>query len=287
MNHVTAGAFTVAMVAWVSGGPASAAEPSAAEIVQRNVAARGGLDAWRKVETMVWIGHIESAHAPVPSLQFKLEQKRPNRTRLQINALTDKSMRIFDGVHGWKLRPARGRSAAQPFTPQEVKFAQSGPGLDGPLVDYAAKGHTVELAGVDDIEGRKAYHLTVHLAKGGTDEVWLDAQTYLDVRMDRMADEPSGAPRRVSTSFGDYRTVEGLQIPFLITTGGGAGTTSDRMQIERVVLNAPLDDATFGNPAAPRPTRRARPKLAPQARAPTWPSTAPTAASETPAPETP
>jgi hypothetical protein len=40
------------------------------------------------------------------------------------------------------------------------------------------------------------------------------------------------------------------------------------MRIERVVLNAPLDDATFGNPARPRP-RRELPGLAPRAPAST------------------
>src|SRR6266478_8724476 len=80
----------------------SAAEIFAAEIVAKNVAARGGLDAWRKVETMVWIGHIQSTRAPSPSMQFRLEQKRPSKTRLEISALNEKSMRVFDGVQGWK-----------------------------------------------------------------------------------------------------------------------------------------------------------------------------------------
>jgi len=62
----------------------------------------------------------------------------------------------------------------------------------------------------------------------------------------------------VSAIYGDYRTVEGLQIPFLIETGGGPGITPDKMQIETVVLNVPLDDSTFGNPAAPHPRNRVR-----------------------------
>src|SRR5712664_1455062 len=107
MNRMAAATIALGLVAVaLAAGCASAAKLSAAEIVAKNVAARGGLDAWRKVETMVWIGHIESAHAPVPRMQFKLEQKRPNKTRLQLNALGDKSVRAFDGMHGWKLRPA-------------------------------------------------------------------------------------------------------------------------------------------------------------------------------------
>ncbi len=263
-------------------GPASAADLSASEIVAKNVAARGGLDAWHKVQTMVWIGHIASAHAPLPIMQFELEQKRPNKTRLQILALGEKSMRVFDGVRGWKVRSEHGRPAVQPYTPQELRFAQAGHGIDGPLMDYAAKGNAVTLEGLDEIGKRDAYHLKVHLARGGDEDVWVDAKTFLEVRDDRMADGPGGAPRRVSSTYGDYRTVEGLQIPFLIETGGAQGTTADRLQIETVVLNAPMADWMFGNPLAPHPRHRARPAVALPAPAPAALSTAPAASGAEP-----
>jgi hypothetical protein len=279
MSRMPALALVVGLVAApAASGCARTGRLSATEVVARNVAARGGPDAWRKVETMVWTGHIESAHAPAPSMPFELEQKRPNKTRLQINALGDKSVRVFDGVRGWKMRSGSGRPEAEPYTQQEWRSAEAGHGLDGPLIDYAAKGSSVTLEGVDELGGRPAYHLRVHLATGGSEEVWVDAETFLDVRCDRMAEGPGDVPRRVSMTYGDYRAVDGLQIPFLITTGGGSGTTPDKMQIEKVVLNVPLDDAAFGNPAAPRPRRRALPSVALQATAPSAPSLAPSAA---------
>lgn len=280
MKRVAAATMGVGLVAVALAAGWSGAGPSASEIVAKNVAARGGLEAWRKVETMVWVGRIESAHAPAPSMPFELEQKRPNKTRLRIDALGQRSVRVFDGVRGWKLRPASGRPGAEPYTPQEATFAQAGHGIDGPLVDHAARGDEVTLGGVDEIGGRKAYHLKVRSATGGKEDVWVDAETYLEIRYDRTVDGPAGVQRRVSATYGDYRTVEGLQIPFLIETGGGQGATPDRMQLEKVVLNAPLDDSTFGNPAAPRPRNRAWPGLAPRGLAPTAPWIAPSAAIE-------
>jgi len=79
--------------------------------------------------------------------------------------------------------------------------------------------------------------------------------TYLDIRYDRMADGLAGAPRRVSAIYGDYRTVEGLQIPFLIETGAGwhdAGQDADRNS----GAECALDDSTFENPAAPHSRNR-------------------------------
>ncbi len=252
---------------WLAARPARAAELSADEIVARNVAARGGLDAWRKVGTMVWVGHVESARAPVPGMQFTLEQKRPNKTRLQLNASGEKSLRVFDGVHGWKVRSTGGQPQVQPYTPQEVMYARAGHGIDGPLIDHAAKGSSVTLEGLDEIGTRKAYRLSVHLASGGTEQVWVDAETWLDVRYDRTADAPAGGTRRVSTTFADYRNVEGLQIPFLIETGGGPSAAPDKLRIERVLLNAPVDDASFGIPG-PRAPGRSRRSSANRPRAP-------------------
>ncbi len=270
MSRLAVAAIAVALVAVsLAARHAPAAELSAAEIVARNAAARGGLEAWRKVETMVWSGHIESAHAPAPSMQFALEQKRPNKSRLQINALGQRSVRVFDGEHGWKLRPTGGRPDVQPYTPQESKFAQAGHGIDGPLIDYEENGDSVTLEGVDEVAGRRAYHLNVRLAKGGNEHVWVDAETYLDLRYDRMTDGPVGRLRRVSVFYGDYRSVDGLQIPFLVETGAGPGTTPDRMKIEKVVLNVPLDDSSFENKAAPQTRNRMPPNVPPRASAPT------------------
>jgi hypothetical protein len=104
---------------------------------------------------MAWVGHIESAHAPVPNMRFTLEQQRPNKTRFEVNALGQKTVRVFDGTQGWKLRAAQnvGRPDAQPFAAEELKFTRAGQGIDRPLIDSAAKGNLVTLEGLDEIEG--------------------------------------------------------------------------------------------------------------------------------------
>jgi len=252
MNRAGARAIAIGLVAAaLAAGPAQAAEPTATEILAQNVAARGGLEAWRKIETMVWVGQIDSARAPVPDMRFVLEQKRPNKTRLEIHALGQGSMRVFDGTHGWKARPGRGQADIQPYSPQETRFAQAGHGFDGPLIDAALRGLPVALVSLDELGGRKAYHLKVHPVKGPEEDVWVDAQTHLDVRHDRVAEGPAGEKRRVTVTYGDYRAVEGLQIPFLIESGADSGTP-DKMKLETVLLNPPLDDTVFANPGNPR-----------------------------------
>jgi hypothetical protein len=242
-------AASVAVSAFASDrGAPPVPELTAAQIVDRNVAARGGLEAWRKVRTMVWTGHMESIHAPVPMMLFVMQQKRPNKTRFEINALGDRTIRVFDGQRGWKLKPdAQGKPEVKPFSFEEVTFARGAQLIDGPLVDYLAKGNSVTLEGLDEIEGRKAYRLGVRLATGENDRVWVDAQTFLDIRYDRPSLNGRGM---VSVFYRDYKLVEGVQIPFVIETGTGPGTKPDRMVIERAMLNPPVDDRAFARPRA-------------------------------------
>ena len=222
---------------------------SAEQIVAKNVAARGGLEAWRKIETMVWVGHMESADPNVPKLRFVLEQKRPNKTRFELASLARKTLRVFDGAHGWNVRPDRdGTLEAQPYTPQELQFAREAEGIDGPLIDHQAKGIGVELAGAEPIEGRKAYRLHVRLASGEVHDRWIDAQTFLDLKYDRTSYTATGAPGTVSVFYRDYKTIEGLKFPGILEIGGGSGQVADRMVLEDIALNPPLEDRVFARP---------------------------------------
>ena len=84
----------------------NAKELTADEIVARNAQARGGVEAWRHLQTMIWTGQLESDSAPMPTMAFALEQKRPNKTRFEITGSGSRTMRIYDGAHGYRVAQA-------------------------------------------------------------------------------------------------------------------------------------------------------------------------------------
>jgi hypothetical protein len=225
---------------------------SADQIVEKNVAARGGVDAWRKVQTMVWVGRVDSANAPAQDLPFVLALKRPNKTRFEITVYNQKAVRVFDGRDGWKLSPSStGSGQLRPYTMDELKSARDEQVIDGMLIDREAKGVDVTLDGIDKIDGHDAYRLGVKLPSGVTRHVWIDAQTFLDVKYDRQARGPRGQPVTVEVSYSNYRNIDGLQIPLTIESAAGESGNRDRLLIDKVSLNPPLDDAMFARPASP------------------------------------
>ncbi len=258
MKHLTALLRTACVIAYALGAaPGAWADTPAAltadQILAKNAAARGGLDAWRKVQTMVWSGHIQSAHAPVPDMPFVLEMQRPNKTHFEIKAHGEAAMRIFDGAHGWKLHPTySGRPELLPYTAEELSFAKDAQGIDGPLLDHEAKGIAVSLDGMEEVEGHKAYRLNIKLPSGTRYHLWLDAATFLEIKYDRQLRNAAGQLATTSVFYRDYRNVAGLQVPFTIETrsgAAGAGGASDKMVIDRIVLNPPLTDLAFARPA--------------------------------------
>jgi hypothetical protein len=295
MRRIVAAALLTGFAAAAPGAGATAGtELTAEQIIEKNVAARGGLEAWRKIDTMMWFGHLESARAQVPIMPFTMQQKRPNKTRFEINTAGEKTLRVFDGTRGWKVKPARnGRgSGPEPYTPQEVTFAFRSQGIDGPLIDYQAKGNRVALEGIDEIEGQKAFRLKVELASGETDHVWIDAITFLEVRLDRPSYGPARTLATVSMFYRDYKPVENLQIPMVIETAGGPGAPPDKLVIDRAFLNTPVDDRAFAQPGAHErrgmamggqsPSPMSRVPGVPSAAAP--PASAPATSSPAPAP---
>ena len=251
MKRFPAWALVAASAAVFANEPATAPTLTAAQVVERNAAARGGLEAWRKIETMAWSGRVESANWGGRRAPFLLAQKRPDRTRFEVTVEGQKSVRVFDGTDGWKMSAsATGRPKVQPYTADELKFARGAPVVDGPLMDHAARGATIALVGMQEVEGRKAYAVDLRLASGTSYRVWIDAETFLELRYDREFVNAQGRPAVTSVYFADYRAVEGLQLPFTIETGTADGKTRDKLVIEQVALNPLLDDRTFTKPAA-------------------------------------
>ena len=252
----------VALLAWCVSAAAATAPParpttmpalSMQQIIEKNVAARGGLQAWRNVESMTWSGHVQATSEPTP-MPFIMELQRPNKTHFEIATADKHFARIFDGTRGWRMRPGgNGMPELKPFSNAEVAFSRDEFVIDGPLIDYGAKGVSAKLVGLDEIDGRKAYLLEVTLPGGAGRRIWVDAETFLDVRCDRPSTSPLTKGAAVSVYYRDFRVVDGLLIPHTIETRSSSGDgPSQMLAIEKIELNPPLPVQAFAKPPVPK-----------------------------------
>jgi len=221
---------------------------SAAQIAEKNVAARGGLQAWQAVRTLKISGEMDAGGKSEAKLPFALFLKRPHKTRLEITFAGKNAVQTYDGAQGWKLRPFLNRDDVEPFKPSELQAAASAAELDGPLVDYVAKGTRIELAGTEKVEGKKTYKLKLTLKSGEQRFLWVDAGTFLDTKISGDGRKLDGRPHQVAIYSRDYRTVDGLKIPFVQETVVEGLKQSHKIVVKAVLVNPPLQDALFAKP---------------------------------------
>jgi hypothetical protein len=254
------------------------------QIVDRNTAARGGAQAWQAVRSMSMVGKLDAGTARVDGgaasvvskadrakakaelrramqegkqladtpkviqLPFQMDMQRPVKTRLEIPFQGETAVQIYDGTKGWKLRPFLGRHEVEAFNEDELKIAAGQQELDGPLLNYAAKGTALAFVGGELVDGRGAYKLRLTLKSGQLRHVWIDAQTFLDVKMDGEPRRINGKEHAVQTYLRDYRSVSGLMIAHRLETTLEGVPGSESIYVEKVALNPMWDDTRFAKP---------------------------------------
>src|SRR5437870_13800532 len=121
-------AVSPAVGADVSSSPAKL---TAEQVIEKNVAARGGLQAWRAVETLSMSGKMDVGGNETPALRvqgvrtggvqlpkrpavqmqltFSLELKRARKSRRDLGFRGQTTVHVYDGTPGCKHRPSSNR----------------------------------------------------------------------------------------------------------------------------------------------------------------------------------
>jgi outer membrane lipoprotein-sorting protein len=122
--------------------------------------------------------------------------------------------------------------------------------VEGPLVDWKAKGHQVELVGRESLGGRETYKLKLTLRSGAVRHEYLDAKTFHLVRTDSTR-TVRGRAVRMTTTFSDFKKTGGVLFPRAIEVAAAGRPNRLRVVVEKIELNPPLSDARFASPAPP------------------------------------
>jgi outer membrane lipoprotein-sorting protein len=112
-----------------------------------------------------------------------------------------------------------------------------------PLLTYKSAGVTLELLPHEQVNGHDAIVLGVGGKASSTSRIYLDADTYLVVRTVATVDSPTDGPLQQTSDMSDYRTVDGVKVPFLIVNANPTQTVTIRLT--KVEHNLEIPDATF------------------------------------------
>src|SRR5437773_11984910 len=226
------------------------------QLVSKNIEAKGGADALKTLQSLRLSGKmlVQQGQLQLAYLQTK---KRPGEVRTEGTIQGMTQIEAYDGKEGWKVSPFLGRKDPERMSADDVKALIEDSEIDGPLVDWKAKGSTVEYLGREDVDGTDAHKLKVVRKNGDVSFVYLDPDHFLEIRIvtGRMR---HGAYEEVETDLGDYEKAGGVFVPTSIESGPKGSPDKQKIIIDKVEANVPVDETIFHFPGQinlPQPQR--------------------------------
>lgn len=220
---------------------------SAAEILQRNLIATGGLEAHQRIQTLTARGEFRFSSYPLHQMgDYSFFYKAPSSDILRMDLIS----------HGtcWS-----GRRENQKVI---LRCGVEGPGMiNGVSIgiveqdwrslvqwEFSRDYEKVELIGRAEVEKRWAYAVRFTPRNGDPEVRFYDYETFLLVRMDQVQrfrwnkSDPEVA-YAVKSYFRDYKDQDGLKLPRVIAVSRTEGELL--FNVSKIQPDAKIDDSVF------------------------------------------
>jgi hypothetical protein len=216
---------------------------TADELVARNLAARGGAEKLRSIQTMTMSGTISFGDASSP---LSVKVRRPSQIREDFKIDGSDMTRIYDSALGWEVH---GEKVRQLEGGELDNIREEGENaIEGPLLNYAKKGSRIEALGKAEVNGKAVYKLKITTNLGTSITQFLDASNYLEIH-EEIERSANGKLMIIVEDVGDYREVSGVKFAHRFVSGSKENPTASTLQIDKMQFNVPIDAGVF---AAPR-----------------------------------
>ena len=223
---------------------------TADEIVEKHLAAIGGREALGRIRTRTSTGKV-TVTTPVGELTGTVESfaKAPDKSRtlvkVDVSALGAGIVtndQRFDGTTGYVIDSLNGD---REITGAQLEALKNN-GFPTAWLDYKTRGHAVALIGKEMLGDRPVLLLEVTPRMGPKTRSWIDAETFMILKTSVTVDAPPLGAIEQILEFGDYRTVDGVQVPFLVKSINAAQTVTG--VLSDVKHNVEIDEASFRKP---------------------------------------
>jgi len=216
------------------------------EVIERHTKAVGGRAAIEAIQSIEFDLHITDPKFEVDGTYFAA---RPGKMRIDVNAGGDHVFtEAFDGQKGWE-----GKGTSQkPATEKATAALRHGVELPGKLFglhELKARGHRIELAEREKIDGIGYYVLRLTLNDGYATTLYVDPNSWLitrrrDVRPLHVDVDPT--PTTIEQRSFDFRTISGVQFAFASSeTDLQSGKVLETTVVRSVKINRPLVPSIF------------------------------------------
>lgn len=202
------------------------------KILEKVIETMGGKEKLLTVKTIKKMGNGESQGVKYP-VNYYAVHNLSERTDFSFNGLT--GYQIITKDSGFNFSPFGGMAAPERMTDEDIKLSSDELDLEGSLINYTAKGHTIDLMENEDIDGVDALQLRVNLKNGKTIFYFIDPDTYYIIRTTAKGVSNGQEFTNTSNYYNFKKTKEGILFAF----------TTDNVTYDTIEINIPLDDKLF------------------------------------------
>jgi hypothetical protein len=216
------------------------------EIIDSNIAARGGYDLIRKIDSLRATGTATASGGRVARVVYEL--KRGGLFRLEFSSQGLTSVFAHDNEGAWEVDPLDGQFEPRRVTPETDSPMGIGErDIESHFVDWEKKQHRVELLGQEQLAGGEAFKIKTILEDGTIRHDYIDVATRQIVRSD-IPRRIRGRDTVVVDTFSDFRETEGLVLPHLVETRVEGRPEVITIVVDGFEINPELDNARFQYP---------------------------------------
>jgi hypothetical protein len=241
----TAALVAGAMALASGSAQAQAPAPTADDIIARQIAARGGLDKLKAIQSLKFEGTV-LVYGGAIRLHVTELKKRPGLVRDEASLQGLTQVEAYDGTGGWQIQPFQGRRDPERMSADDSKELADEADIDDPIVGYKAKGGAVEYLGREDVDGTAAYKLRLTEKSGDQLTYFIDTDTLMTIRIasKRLL---RGREENTVTDYGDYEKVGGVYFPFESESGplGASDQEKTKVIFDAGEAGVAVDDAKF------------------------------------------
>ncbi|WP_367388080.1 outer membrane lipoprotein carrier protein LolA [Lewinella sp. LCG006] len=216
---------------------------TADEIIATYLENIGGKDNWKALTAMRMEGKMAQMGMEFPGVVMQVP---PNKQRIEVNIQGQQMIQAYDGETAWWINPFMGGADAQPM-PAEMASEFTKEKFEDDFIDYAEKGHTVELLGEAEVDGVMTYEVKLTKKDGSEEFHYFDPEYMVPIMQKTILSEGQMKGQAVENYLSDYQEFEGLMIPTYIESKLG-GATQFSMTVTKVELNPELDETLFAYP---------------------------------------
>ncbi|WP_346856130.1 hypothetical protein [uncultured Draconibacterium sp.] len=178
-------------------------------------------------------------------MPMTIKVKKPNKFKVEMEMMGQKTISAFDGSKGWMINPMMG-AGVKDLEGAELKQAMTQADMEGELYHYAQKGHKAELMGKVNEDGKDAYEIKLTNKDTSVKTYFIDADSYLITKVKANV-EAMGQSMDVETKMLEYQEVNGIKMARKIEASMPMGSMTTIM--EEIKINENIDDSVFKRPA--------------------------------------